>query len=150
MESNKEERTWAMLCHIATFSGGIIPLGNIIAPLIIWLVKKDQFPLVNDQGKEALNFQISITIYLIASIVLCLICVGFLTLIGTPSCLIAPMFVLAGGGDENVLEQKKLETRNYFIEIIGVDLAHPLRLDQFELRLSCALPAYLRDWLSKV
>ena len=59
-KEQNEERTFAMLCHLLVFSGYFIPFGNIIGPLIIWIVKRDDHPLVNDQGKEVLNFQISI------------------------------------------------------------------------------------------
>jgi len=60
---SSDERMWAMLCHLSAFSGSIIPFGNLLGPLIIWLVKKDEYAFVDDQGKEALNFQISILIY---------------------------------------------------------------------------------------
>ena len=81
-EPGKDEKMWAMLTHISTFAGFIFPVGNIIAPLIIWLIKKDEYPLVDDQGKEVLNFQISMTIYLIASIILIFIVIGIPILIG--------------------------------------------------------------------
>ena len=62
----KQERTWAMLCHLGALAGFIIPFGNVIAPLVIWLVKKNESDLVDDQGKESLNFQITLAIgYLI-------------------------------------------------------------------------------------
>jgi hypothetical protein len=80
--TTQDENMWAMLSHLSTFAGFIIPFGNIVGPLLIWLIKKDEFPLVEDQGKEALNFQISMTIYIIASIVLILILVGIPLLIG--------------------------------------------------------------------
>ena len=54
------ERTWGMLAHLTAFSGFLIPLGNIIAPLIVWLVKRDQSQFVADQGKESLNFNITV------------------------------------------------------------------------------------------
>jgi len=57
----QEDRLWAMLCHLATFVT-VIPFGNIVAPLVIWMVKRDTSPLVADQGKEALNFQITVMI----------------------------------------------------------------------------------------
>ncbi|MCB2205653.1 DUF4870 domain-containing protein [bacterium] len=60
-----DERAWAMLAHLAVFSAGIIPFGHIFGPLIVWLIKRDQYPLVDDQGKESLNFQISMSIYTI-------------------------------------------------------------------------------------
>jgi uncharacterized Tic20 family protein len=80
--TTKDERTWAMLCHLSTLAGFVIPFGNIIGPLVMWTIKKDEFPLVEDQGKEALNFQISMTIYIIASIILILLLVGIPLLIG--------------------------------------------------------------------
>jgi uncharacterized protein len=59
-EVTQDERTWGMLAHLTAFSGFLIPLGNVIAPLIVWLIKRDQSPFVADQGKEALNFNISV------------------------------------------------------------------------------------------
>lgn len=70
-----------MLCHLLAFSGFIIPFGTILGPLVIWLIKKDQSSFVNDQGKESLNFQISIIIYSIVAAILCLIFIGFVLLI---------------------------------------------------------------------
>jgi hypothetical protein len=79
--TTKDERTWAMLCHPSTLAGFVIPFGNIAGPLVIWMIKKDEFPFVDDQGKEALNFQISMTIYVIASIILIFLLVGIPLLI---------------------------------------------------------------------
>ena len=55
------ERSMAMLCHLL----GIVT--GFLGPLIIWLVKKDEAPFVDDQGKEALNFQITVAIAYIIS-----------------------------------------------------------------------------------
>jgi uncharacterized Tic20 family protein len=79
--SEKDARTWAMLCHIGAFAGYIIPFGHIIAPLIIWLIKKDESPFVDDQGKESLNFQISISIYAIIAALLTIVVIGFVLVI---------------------------------------------------------------------
>ena len=81
-QTTKDERTWAMLCHFSAFAGLIFPFGNFLAPLIIWLIKKEEFPFVEDQGKEVLNFQISMTIYLIGSGILCFILIGIPMVIG--------------------------------------------------------------------
>lgn len=78
---NNDEKMWGMLCHLSAIAGYVIAgIGFILGPLIIWLVKKDEYPFVNDQGKEALNFQISMLIYSIISVPLCLIGIGFLLL----------------------------------------------------------------------
>jgi uncharacterized Tic20 family protein len=78
---SSEERTWGMLSHLLALSGFIgVPFGNVLAPLIIWLVKKDQSQFVADQAKESLNFQISLIIYAIVSGILVLVLIGFLLL----------------------------------------------------------------------
>ena len=81
-QPTKDERTWAMLCHFSAFTGLIFPFGNFLAPLIIWLTKKEELPFVEDQGKEVLNFQISMTIYLLISGILCIILIGIPIVIG--------------------------------------------------------------------
>lgn len=72
-----DERMWAMFCHLSTFSGCFVPMGNILGPLVVWLIKKDQYALVDDQGKEALNFQISVTIWSLIAAALCFVLIGF-------------------------------------------------------------------------
>jgi uncharacterized Tic20 family protein len=76
VSNSKESRTWGMICHISTFIGYLIPFGNIIAPLVIWIMKKDD-PFIDYHGKEALNFQISVTIYAFIAVILALVLVGF-------------------------------------------------------------------------
>jgi uncharacterized Tic20 family protein len=82
-EINKDARMWGMICHLAGL-GGLIPIvpiiGSVIGPLIVWQIKNDEFGFVADQGKEALNFQISILMYAIVSGLLCFACVGFVLL----------------------------------------------------------------------
>jgi len=63
METDSNDRTWGMLCHLAALSGYLItPVGWILGPLIVWLVKRNESPFVDDQGKESLNFQITMII----------------------------------------------------------------------------------------
>src|ERR1700749_3049022 len=63
----QDELTWGMLAHISAFALFLVPaLGCVIGPLIVWLIKRDQSEFVADQGKEALNFNIS---FLLASLV---------------------------------------------------------------------------------
>src|SRR6187551_1848802 len=62
MESSNE-RNIAALIHLSTFSQYIIPFGNYIFPIIIWTSKKDQSEFVDHNGKQSLNFQLSILIY---------------------------------------------------------------------------------------
>jgi len=62
--TNEQKRTWGMLCHLAAFLEFIgLPLGNIFGPLIVWMIFRDRSPFIDDQGREALNFQLSFLIY---------------------------------------------------------------------------------------
>ena len=74
---DKEERTWGMFCHLIVFSGFIIPFASIIGPLVIWIIKKDDMPFVEDQGKESLNFQITMMLATIVSVLLMFVLIGF-------------------------------------------------------------------------
>jgi len=78
----QDDKTFGMLAHLAALAQFVVPtFGNVIGPLVIWLIKKDQSSWVNKQGKEALNFQISIAIYTLVSIILIPIIIGILLLI---------------------------------------------------------------------
>ncbi len=66
----QEEKNMAMLCYIL----GIIT--NFIGPLIIWLMKKESMPFVNDQGKEVLNFQITVFLAMIVCAILTIVLIG--------------------------------------------------------------------------
>lgn len=75
--TTQEERTWALACHLSGLLGHtLVGFGHVVVPLIIWLLKKDQFSLVNDQGKEAINAQISFTIYGLIAGALCFVLIG--------------------------------------------------------------------------
>jgi uncharacterized Tic20 family protein len=79
---SKDERMWGMFCHLAALAGYIgLPFGNILGPLIVWLIKKDQYKFVDEQGKESMNFQITITIAAFIAGILCFILVGIPLLI---------------------------------------------------------------------
>ncbi len=82
---DKEARMWAMWCHLAAIAGYTgIPFANIIGPFIVWMIKRDTDPFVDYHGKESLNFQISVTIYLVISAFLVLVLIGILFLIVIP------------------------------------------------------------------
>ncbi|HEY8010088.1 MAG TPA: DUF4870 domain-containing protein [Rudaea sp.] len=85
-----EEKQWARFAHLSAILGGILTghmfgWGCFVGPLIIWLVKKDTMPFVNDQGKEALNFNITLAIVGFALLVLSIITFGIGLLIAIPA-----------------------------------------------------------------
>jgi len=85
----KEVCTMAMLTHLLAFCGVIgIPFGNVLGPLILWLVKKNDHPFIDDQGKESLNFQITVMIGVVSLVVLSLIPLVF--------CLTLPLILAIG------------------------------------------------------
>jgi len=76
-------RTWNMLCHLSALAGLVgVPFGNILGPLLVWQIKKNEYPSVETHGKAALNFQITVTLALFASAIVALMlsffCVGYL------------------------------------------------------------------------
>ena len=71
-----EERQWAMFAHLSALLGGLVTsgwagnIGFFIGPLVIWLMKKDTMPFVNDQAKEALNLAITVSIAFLVLMIL--------------------------------------------------------------------------------
>lgn len=91
-----EERQWAMFAHLSALLGGLITagwagsIGCFLGPLVIWLVKKETMPFVDDQAKEALNFNITLAI-----IFFVLFALGLLTL-GVGFLIVLPVMFLVG------------------------------------------------------
>ncbi len=81
---NKEERKLAMFAHLGALLGSFFPPGNIIIPLIIWLTQKDKSSFVDENGKEVLNFQISMLIWFAVSVFLCIFLIGIFFLLILP------------------------------------------------------------------
>ncbi len=78
-----QARTWNMLCHLSALAGFIgIPFGNILGPLIVWQIKKNEIPSVDIHGKAALNFQITVLLATliagIGAVIGMFICIGYL------------------------------------------------------------------------
>lgn len=84
---SRSTRQWAMGCHLIGLCGIIIPVpaAGLIGTLVFWLIKREGAVFIDEQGKEAVNFQISLFIY--ASICL------FLTVIGIGLLLLFPLAV---------------------------------------------------------
>ena len=65
----EEARMWNTLCHLS----GLL---SFLGPLLVWRAKRNEFPSVDEHGKECLNFQLSMVVYLLAAWILFLIQVG--------------------------------------------------------------------------
>lgn len=79
-ELGREVKQWAMLTHLAAFAAFLIPFGNIIGPLLVWQLKKDLGPYVEQSGKEAVNFQITVSIAALVCTMLLFVVIGALLL----------------------------------------------------------------------
>ena len=112
---SKDARTWGMLCHLAAlvFIVGI-PFGNILGPLVVWLIKKQEYPLVDREGKKALNFQISMAIYAIVPLLLIIVLIGI------------PLLILLGLADLILVIMASVKTSN------GEDYNYPLSIKFFK------------------
>ena len=76
-------RTWCVLCHAAALLGLFFHfLCHLLGPLIVWLVKRGDSPEIDANGKESLNFQISMLIYDAIAAILCIVLIGIPILIG--------------------------------------------------------------------
>jgi uncharacterized Tic20 family protein len=76
----QEARQWAMAAHLSALTV-LIGIPGFIGPLVVWLLKKDQSAYVDVHGKESLNFQISLLIYFVVSLVLILVLIGIALLV---------------------------------------------------------------------
>ena len=91
-----QQRQWAMFAHLSALLGGMLTaawggsLGCFIGPLVIWLVKKDTMPFVDDQAKEALNFNITVGIIFLALFLMTIFTLGIGLIIT------GPLFVIVG------------------------------------------------------
>ncbi|MFT6310117.1 MAG: putative Tic20 family protein [Porticoccus sp.] len=74
---DSEERNWAVLCHLSSLLAMITLGAGIIAPTVLWLIKKDESEFINEQGKEALNFSITVLLAWIVCIPFTFIIIGF-------------------------------------------------------------------------
>jgi uncharacterized protein len=69
-------RNTAVVAHLSTFAGLVLPFGSVIGPLAVWLTRRDRDPFIDQAGREALNFGISIAIYGLVALVAALMLVG--------------------------------------------------------------------------
>jgi len=93
---SRDERQWAMICHLSAMLMYCTAIGGFIAPLVIWLLKRDEMPFVADQGRETLNFQITAMLALMAGGML-MVMGGVLGILIIPLVLVPIGGVLIGG-----------------------------------------------------
>ncbi len=81
--SDPDERTWSTLVHLSAISAILFPfVGNWLAPLIVWLLFRARSDMVDYHGKRALNFQISMTVFIVVASIFSFVLIGIPFLIG--------------------------------------------------------------------
>lgn len=85
-----DQRTWGMFCHLAALSAFFSGIGFVLGPLIVWLIKRDEMPFVDDQGKEALNF--NITVFIVAAV----LWLFALVTLGIGLLIVVPLWIVIG------------------------------------------------------
>jgi uncharacterized Tic20 family protein len=79
---DQQVHTTAAAAHLSTLAGLVVPLGSVIGPLAVWLTRRHRDPFIDQAGREALNFGISIAIYGLVALA------GALMLVGIPLLLV--------------------------------------------------------------
>ena len=74
-DAARSERTTAVVMHLATYAYVVFPPAFLI-PLALWLIKREESPFLDDHGKEALNFHISLVLYILLAFPL-ILAMGF-------------------------------------------------------------------------
>src|SRR3546814_4186551 len=115
-----------MCAHLSALVGGILTsgwagsIGCFIGPLIIWLVKKDTMPFVDDQGKEALNFNITVGIAFFVLFLLAVLTLGIGLVIAIPLWIIIGIAwlvftIIAARSEEHTSELESLMRISYAV-----------------------------------
>lgn len=92
---NSEEQRWNMCIHISQLAGYLLPVVGLILPIILWQVKKDDYPSSTAHAYVVINWILSAMIYLLVSGLLTIILIGFLGLFVVG--ILAIVFPIIGG-----------------------------------------------------
>ena len=85
----RDIRQWNMFMHLAQFAGYVVPLGGIIAPIVMWQMKKDESPEIDAHGRMVANAILSYFCYVVSAIVLIIVAIGIILLPIIAVCAIA-------------------------------------------------------------
>ncbi|MBL7648274.1 MAG: DUF4870 domain-containing protein [Candidatus Hydrogenedentes bacterium] len=100
---SSDEKTMAMVCHLLGLVGYVIPFGNIVAPLVLWQMKKEGSAYIDYHGKEAVNFQIALTVYIFVAALSIMVLIGFVLapLVGIAGLILMVMAAIKAKDGEN-------------------------------------------------
>lgn len=101
-EVSDDERTWAIIVHAMGFVGLAVPFANVFGPLLVWAIKKDEGPFVDENGKQAINFQITWTVLMIVAGLSILVGLGLVVfpVVGIAWLILTGIAVIRASNDE--------------------------------------------------
>ena len=88
-EHSKDARNWGMWLHLSQLSNFVAPLAGLVAPIVIWQLKKDELPVLDAHGKNAVNWLISSSIYGLVGLLTFFFVIGFFILLALAACAVA-------------------------------------------------------------
>lgn len=92
-----DAKQWALLLHLSQLAGVLVPGLGLAAPIVIWQIKKDQFPELDSHGKMVTNWIISLLIYCVGASIIAAITCGIGSLLFLPILVVAIVFPILGG-----------------------------------------------------
>ena len=78
----EKDRPLAVMTHLSALVGYVIPFANLVIPLVVWLVKRNESPDIDAVGREVVNFNLSMVLYAFFGFLLTFVLVGFVVLFG--------------------------------------------------------------------
>ena len=126
MDTTTNDHSTATIMHLSTFTQYLIPLGNFIFPIILWCSYKDRSEYLNQQGKQVINFQLSLLLY---SLVLLLIALPVLILFILKG---FELSHLSGNNFEYVMERFSTENLSCYVIIVLMALFILIAIQVFE------------------
>lgn len=93
--ADQQTRQWAMFLHLSQLAGYVVPFAGLIAPIVIWQIKKAEMPAIDEHGKIVANWIISAIIYFVVSAILTVVVIGLPLLIVVG--VLAVVFPIIGG-----------------------------------------------------
>ena len=82
----QQTRLWGLILHLSLYAGYVVPLAGLVAPVIIWQLKKGQLPGLDAHGKVVVNWILSAILYTVAGLILMVVGIGFLVLFALAIC----------------------------------------------------------------
>jgi uncharacterized Tic20 family protein len=98
-DPERQTREWAMFLHLSQLLGLLVPLGSLVAPILIWQIKKTELPGLDAHGRVVLNWVLSALIYFVGAALLSLIIIGLPLLLAVV--ILSIVFPIIGGVKAN-------------------------------------------------